>query len=235
VSYIDATVAEDIYGMEVKHREHYFSFDIGLYKNWTARAEIWLEDEVEEDKRRRPGPGKHSDDNTLTPGLPAQGMNEEHVGSCSGSGNDKGGTERSTSRDTSLHHLSGTQSMDSERDDVSSCACDSVVGENEVYERVSRSPISRSRLQNSSSLSTGIRKDVQKRVTGVKGQKPFRVDPLPGLLDHRDFKRVRVVSSKCDICHEGSAVFRCAEKQVSVCEGCYARMVREWNGERGVM
>jgi len=234
VSYIDATVAEDIYGMEVKHREHYFSFDIGLYKNWTARAEIWLEDEVEEDKRRRQGPGRQGDDDTLAPDLPAPGVNEKHVDSCSGSGNDKGGTERSTSTDTSLHHLPGTQSMDSERSDASSCACDPARGEKEVYDRVPRSQNARSGLQNGSSLSTGIRKDMQKRVTGVKGQKPFRVDPLPGLLDHRDFKRVRVVSSKCDICHEGSAVFRCAEKQVSVCEGCYARMVREWNGEKGV-
>jgi hypothetical protein len=234
VSYIDATVAEDIYGMEVKHREHYFSFDIGLYKNWTARAEIWLEDEVEEDKRKRPGPGRQSDDDTLAPGLPTKGVNEEHVDSCSGSDNDKGGTERSTSKDTSLHHLPGTQSMDSERSDASSCARDSVPGENEAYNKALSSPIARSGLQNSYLLSTGICKDMQKRITGVNGQKPFRVDPLPGLLDHRDFKRVRVVSSNCDICHEGSAVFRCAEKQVSVCEGCYARMVREWNEEKGI-
>ena len=35
-------------------------------------------------------------------------------------------------------------------------------------------------------------------------------------------------------CHEGSAIFRCAEKDVTVCERCYARMVREWNEEKGV-
>lgn len=234
VSYIDATVAEDIYGMEVKHREHYFSFDIGLYKNWTARAEIWLEDEVEEDKRRRPGPGRQGDDDTFAPGLPAQGVNEKERDSRAGTeiaGRDR---ERGTSSGTSLHHLPGTQSMDSEIGDASSCACISAAGENVAYDSVSRSLIANSGLQNCSSFSTGIRKDMQKRITGVKGQKPFRVDPIPGLLDHHDFKRVRVVSSKCDICHEGSAIFRCAEKQVSVCEGCYARMVREWNEEKGV-
>jgi hypothetical protein len=234
VSYIDATVAEDIYGMEVKHREHYFSFDIGLYKNWTARAEIWLEDEIEEDKRRRSGPGGESDDDTIAPGLPGQGVNEEDVESCSGSENDEEDTERGTSSDTSFHHLPRAHGTDSEAVAASSCACVPGDGENQTPGSVTGSPIAGSRPQNASSFSTGFCKDVQRRTTGAKGKKPFQINPLPGLLDHGDFKRVKVVSGRCDICHEGSAVFRCAEKDVSVCEGCYARMMREWNEEKGV-
>jgi len=234
VSYIDATVAEDIYGMEVKHREHYFSFDVGLYKNWTARAEIWLEDEVVQDERRSPGPGGRDGSDTFAPGLPGQGVNERSADSFPGSKNNENGTERGTSSDTSFHHLPGTQNTRAETSDGSSCGCVQGNGENISPACTQKSLISRSALQNSSPLSTGLRKDMQRREKGAKSEKPFRVDPLPGLLDHRDFVRVKVVSGRCDICHDGAAVFRCAEKQVGVCEGCYARMVREWNGENGI-
>jgi len=97
-----------------------------------------------------------------------------------------------------------------------------------------RALIADSGLQNVHSISTSLRKDVQRKEKGVKSGKPFRVDPLPGLLDHRDFVRVKVVSGRCDICQEGVAVFRCAEKNVGVCENCYARMVREWNEQSGI-
>lgn len=75
---------------------------------------------------------------------------------------------------------------------------------------------------------------MQRKGKGVKSEKPFRIDPLPGLLDHRDFIRVKVVSDHCDICHKDAAVFRCVEKQIGVCEGCYGKMVREWNDRNGI-
>jgi len=234
VSYIDATVAEDIYGMEVKHREHYFSFDIALYKNWTARAEIWLEDELEEEQRRTRGPRNNSNDDTLAPDLLDTGVNEEYTDSCSESNNEEEGTERGTSSDTSLHHLSGTHSMNREMGDDTSCACVPGSGENKSPAGLMRSLIADSVLQNGSLISTSLRKDVQRKGKDAKREKPFRIDPLPGLLDHRDFKRVKVISSRCDICHEGAAVFWSAEKDVGVCEGCYASMVREWNANRGI-
>jgi len=234
VSYIDATVAEDIYGMEVKHREHYFSFDIGLYKNWTARAEIWLEDELEEEQRRTRGPRNETNDDTLAPGLLDTCVNEEDADSCSESENEEEGTERGTSSDTSLHNLSGTHSMNDLVSDASSCACVSGSGENKSPAGSMRSPLALSDLQKCSLISTSLRKDVQRTGKGVKSGKPFRVEPLPGLLDHRDFIRIKVVSGRCDICHEGAAVFRCAEKQIGVCEGCYARMVQKWNEMKGL-
>ncbi len=235
VSYIDATVAEDIYGMEVKHREHYFSFDIGLYKNWTARAEIWLEEELDEEQRRTGVPRNKRNDDTLAPGLPDPGVNEEDVDSCSESENEEEGTERGTSSDTSLHHLPGTHSTNRERGDDASCACVPGCSENKSPAGAFKSSIARSGLQNGSLISTGLRKDVQRKGKDGKNGKPFRINPLPGLLDHRDFVRVKVVSSRCDICHDGGAVFRCAEKQVCVCEGCYAKMMREWNVNNGII
>jgi hypothetical protein len=234
VSYIDATVAEDIYGMEVKHREHYFSFDVGLYKSWTARAEIWLEDEVMQGDRRSSGPGSRHENDTIAPGLLGQGVNEQSVDSCPGSENHENGTERGTSSDTSFHHLSGTQNTSMETSVGPSCACVTESGENISASGTQKSLIPRSALHNSSPLPTGLRKDMQRREKGAKHEKPFRMDPLPGLLDHRDFARVKIPQDRCDICHERIAAFRCAEKQVDVCEGCYARMVREWNGRAGI-
>lgn len=118
--------------------------------------------------------------------------------------------------------------------DASSCACVSGSGENKSPAGSLRSLIADSGLQNGHSISTSIRKDVQRKGKGVKSEKPFRIDPLPGLLDHREFVRVKVVSGRCDICHKGAAVFRSAEKQIGVCEGCYAKMVRGWNDRNGI-
>jgi hypothetical protein len=180
VSYIDATVAEDIYGMAVKHREHYFSFDIGLYMNWTARAEIWLEDELEEEQRRTRGPKNEMNDNTLAPGLPDQGVNEEDADSCSESDNKEEGTDRGTSSDISLHHLSGTHSMNGLVSDASPCACVPACGENKSPVGSLRDLIADSGLQNAHPISTSLRKDVQRKGKSVKSEKPFRIDPLPG-------------------------------------------------------
>jgi hypothetical protein len=67
-----------------------------------------------------------------------------------------------------------------------------------------------------------------------KARRPARVQPLPGVLDHRTFSRTKVELGRCDICGTGKAVYRSREVQAKVCEGCYARLVREWNGREGV-
>jgi len=59
-------------------------------------------------------------------------------------------------------------------------------------------------------------------------------EPLPGVLDHRTFARTKVELGRCDVCGAGKAVYRSREAQAKVCEGCYARMVRELNGRVGV-
>ena len=85
--------------------------------------------------------------------------------------------------------------------------------------------------------------------TGAK-REPALQEPLPGVLDHRTFKRTKVDLGRCDVCGEKTAVYRSREVQAKVCEerlprrgkssstvrceGCYARLVREWNGRAGV-
>ena len=67
-----------------------------------------------------------------------------------------------------------------------------------------------------------------------KAKRPAKVQPLPGVLDHRTFERVRTEIGRCDVCGAGKAVYRSREARVGICEGCYARLVREWNGREGV-
>ena len=68
----------------------------------------------------------------------------------------------------------------------------------------------------------------------IAAKRPARAQPLPGVLDHRTFARVEVELGRCDICGAGKAVYRSREAQAKVCEGCYARLVREWNTGEGV-
>ncbi|RXE56284.1 hypothetical protein ABH15_09140 [Methanoculleus taiwanensis] len=60
------------------------------------------------------------------------------------------------------------------------------------------------------------------------------VRPLPGPLDHRTFKRVSVDLGRCTICDTGKAAYHSREARASICQGCYARLVREGNAREGV-
>ncbi|NLA39096.1 MAG: hypothetical protein GX882_06915 [Methanomicrobiales archaeon] len=59
-------------------------------------------------------------------------------------------------------------------------------------------------------------------------------ESLPGVLDHRTFSRVRVDLGRCDICNTKRAVYRSQEAQAGICEGRYARLVKEENAKAGV-
>ena len=65
-----------------------------------------------------------------------------------------------------------------------------------------------------------------------KARRPAKVQPLPGVLDYRTFERTKVELGRCDVCKELKAVYR--SREANICEGCYARLVREWNGREGV-
>jgi hypothetical protein len=67
-----------------------------------------------------------------------------------------------------------------------------------------------------------------------KARRPAKAQPLPGGLDHRAFTRTKVELGRCDVCGTGKAVYRSREARTKVCDQCYARLVREWNGREGV-
>ena len=45
----------------------------------------------------------------------------------------------------------------------------------------------------------------------------------------QDFRRVNVDLGRCDICDAARVAYKCEEKQMKICEGCYGGLVREWN------
>jgi len=59
------------------------------------------------------------------------------------------------------------------------------------------------------------------------------VRPLAGVLDPRTFGRVRVELGRCTICG-AKAVYHSPEAQAQICEGCYARLIREENMREGI-
>lgn len=69
----------------------------------------------------------------------------------------------------------------------------------------------------------------------AKAKRQARVQHLPGVLDHRAFSWVRVDLGWCDVCDAEKAIYRSAVDRVSICEQCYARLVREWNGRGGAV
>lgn len=225
VSYIDATVAEDLYGLEVRHREHYFSFDPILYKIWSARSQIWLDDEVQRlDSRKGPGPGC-----TVAGDLQAGDVKEggdtpgpeSPIAQCS--------TSKDTSLDLSLDLLQETHTISNE-----GAGGHLGVRDQERNAKISEKPQSVPSSGNSVSGVVHLLRTCHSKGPQGRG-KTAKVSPLPGLLDHREFKRVKVPSSKCDICHEENAVFRCKEMQMGICQGCYSKLLREWHEENGVM
>ncbi|WP_165077646.1 hypothetical protein [Methanogenium sp. MK-MG] len=58
--------------------------------------------------------------------------------------------------------------------------------------------------------------------------------PLPDILDHRDFERSSVILGSCTLCGDGAAVYHSKSQRASICESCYARLVREANRDAGV-
>jgi len=243
VSYIDATVARDLYGVEVKHREHYFTFDPVLYKTWSARSQIWLEDEVQSSDHRNDGSNnKGPDDNNgpdnlcnFATGLQPVVEKIECAVHGPGPAIATCNTTIDTSLDLSLHLFTETRSTS--EDQVSAVTDDGVVPG--VCDPVQNAKIT-CKPQLLSHPGNGA-SDIGQLVynSGCKDMKRCgkveNVIPLPGLLDHREFVRIGGVPwSKCDICHEGAAVFRCKEKHMGICEGCFTKLVREWNEGNGV-
>lgn len=226
VSYIDATVAEDLYGVEVKRHEHYFSFDPILYKLWTAGSEIWLEDEVLGPNHKKGQGPDYTIASDSQPGSVNENENPPGPGSivveCS--------TVKDTSLDLSLDDLHSTHNTSPAVEGDGGCVRDQEqsVNENPLPSSGAHSENTTSSILRSSFINN--RKDSQCHGKNIYSG----INPLPGLLDHRDFKRVKIPSSKCDICHEGNAEFRSKEKQIGICERCYTKLVRDWNERMGV-
>jgi len=237
VSYMDATVAGELYGVEVKRREHYFSFDPVLFRTWARNAEIWLEEETGDPEDEQDDGGDiHQgvgDPDVCTFAAVYSGVVNKIANEGSDYSDENGSlTERCTENtredDHDLHQCSGAQNGPGDGMDCCSGFCvpgsDANVPRNED---VRGQLVKQKEGERSSVIASG-----NKRLQTSKSNRG--VHPLPGLLDHREFVRVTVDLGRCDICKVERVMYQCKEKQVNVCEQCYARMVREGNEREGV-
>ena len=243
ISFIDATVAEELYGVSLKRREHYFSFDAEMYRLWSAKAQIWLEEEEhKEEKEDNNNDHDHDDDkddhdsSTFSPGFHQnsdKNANLEEPENCEQLCNHEISREMHVQDHTCLHSIQEAHSASVHEACGSGRTC---VSNHSVKETVN--PYSRTRLSNQLQnpllhVNTGSCKPVK---AGAKvPSRPGKIIPIPGLLDHQDFTRTSVQLGRCGICDQGAAVYRCKDKQVNICEGCYSRLIREWNKEYGIV
>ena len=233
VSLIDATVAEEICGIALKRREHYFSFDHELYWEWVEKADVWIE-ETEGERKNDFDP----DDFTPSTDLHPENRNTDatenaHIGAYSSK--EVQYIEKCTGNKGSLHDTGGTHSMSGNNNGA-------VLGLCEPGRCVNEDVNSTSTLQSSVQDTDG---DISRYTHGNKGNKPgTNVKnnrhqgtelPLPGILDHQTFRRSAVSLGHCSLCKEGAAMYHSKEQRASICEKCYARLVREWNRGEGVV
>ena len=243
VSVVDATVIDESTGTVVRRHELHFQFDAERYREWVAQAVVWLEDEGEDDSP--PPSGGSCNDGCK------QGCNSGCKGGCK---DVEGGESRRSEEDSG----NGGDLLENEGERMGMFATisgshsspDAVPLEDYPDRLHDRSTlcvsglVANKKIENDDSLmypnisnvSTSIFSHgvcnplcnpVCNRVANV-------VYPLPGVLDYREFERARVDLGRCDICDSGKAVYRSREAQVGICEGCYARLVREGNAREGV-
>ncbi|MDE4908969.1 hypothetical protein L0665_10155 [Methanogenium marinum] len=240
VSLIDAIVAEDVCGISMKRREHHFSFDHEMYREWVDKADVWIDDSDE-------GEGDNSDPDdpddpdadtfTLSPSFHQQSenieaQNKSHIDVYSSK--ELKYIEKCTDSKGSFHDSAGTHSIPDNCSGTGLCLCESGTGENEIVSRTSMPQlpnkgnfVHKSQIQHARKVNkTGERVKTNRRKD--------EVFPLPGILDHTSFCRSSVSLGHCSICGNGVAVYHSKEQRASICEKCYARLVREWNKSEGV-
>ncbi|MBP2145460.1 hypothetical protein J2129_000914 [Methanofollis sp. W23] len=234
VSYFDTTVTEDAEGYAVRRREHLFSFDLRVYRQWSRGAGVWIDDRRDdgEDQDRDDGPGP-ADACGIPAGFPQDCSDVcEDQAARNGSGSDSTSTDRETrlSLSTKVQQYAHAPGGPGSHGSVGGCVCETRNGGNDLVvspcrganrdQRTPRRPLSDVIIRNL--LKTDGNRDGMLQET------------LPGVLDLGEFTRVSTDLGRCDVCDEGRAVHRSADGQVVLCERCYAGLVRAWNMGKGI-
>ncbi|WP_292521881.1 hypothetical protein [Methanoculleus sp.] len=277
ISLYDATVSEGgEYGVTIRRREQYFTFDAEVYRAWTGVATVWLDDDPEDGDD-----GPHVC--TFAPGLHqnfGKSANEDNGHTRKDSGIGDICTNICTDQSSNSHQLPGTESMPAGAGEPAFSVCEIRSGANvldisksigHISEPAASGGFSRCKTE-CNGVQTGVTvqpsapvnpadyialpaaKDEPCHVCGRRptssmkrgegvylcydclktAKRPAKAQPLPGVLDHRTFARTKVELGRCDLCGEKKAVYRSREAKTKICDQCYARLVREWNGRTGV-
>ena len=263
ISLYDATVTEDgEYGVTIRRREQYFTFDAEVYRQWRGGTTVWLDDDPdvgsngsrlqqngssccqhgiarnEED----PGNGGQDPDRDQCMYLYVQ-QNErtESIGEDTSDDNRGASVFRTAANEpvNSVHHVGNAVPGPDAAALIGSSCCQRAAtaatinpadyiplpaAKDEPCHVCGKRPTSSVRRGGGEYLCYDC----------LKKAKRSKAQPLPGVLDHRMFERTKVDLGRCDVCKELKAVYRSREARTNICEGCYARLVREWNGRAGV-
>lgn len=244
ISVVDTTIIDESTGTTVRRHELHFQFDAGRYLEWVAELAVWLEDEGEGEDDPPPPSGGSCNDGCNS------GCNsgcKEIEGDVSPQNDeiswDGGDIEKIDDGDPgSFATISGSHSssdpapleepQDRLHDRSTLCVSEKVANEKvenddpSTYQKISSVSMNKS--------SHVVCNHVCNPLCNTGATVANYVRPLSGVLDPRTFARVKVELGRCDICDTGKAVYRSREAQTHICEGCYARLVREGNAREGV-
>jgi ribosomal protein L40E len=241
VSPIDATVAETLSGIEIKRREKYFSFDVGIYREWMRQSDVWLKpDDTNgnaEDGNKDDGDDGEDDDFISSSHFRTETAKNENVnGVHNGAHSLKEDSSIDICTDSTGCFYPNAVSFDTPCPPVDGSGSMSDIDENEnepdipaVHPKIPEQA-SKNALFGCSSNGKEMKTDEY-----MKSNKAGTTYPLPGILDHQDFCRSSVSLGHCTLCGEGPAVYQSKAQRAAICEKCYARLVREWNKNEGVV
>ncbi|QYZ78233.1 hypothetical protein E2N92_01705 [Methanofollis formosanus] len=240
ISYLDTTVTEDQDGCVVRRREHLFLFDRGGYRRWARGAAVWIAgggDDEGHDRDDDPGPGPQ--DTFSIPAGFQQNFSRcrEDQSMQDDVRSDSISTDRETRLSLSTKLQQNPHPPTPPGSSVSGCGggCDPRNVESDLM-ILPGEGAKRDLPELCSPLNVGtfrkLLKTAEKKGSVLKERSG--AIPLPGVLDHREFTRVSTDLGRCDVCAEGKAVHRSGDGRVVLCEGCYARLVREWNMGKGI-
>ncbi|MFA5398512.1 MAG: hypothetical protein WC346_21040, partial [Methanogenium sp.] len=242
VSLITATVAEELYGLDIRRQKHFFSFDRIMYHTWTAGADVWLKPDDSDDNAdddRHSGDDNDGGSSTLPPAFhpnmtKSGTQDKEHIGDIIGNK----GLNRDIYTDSTGEFHHNQVSYSDPVLDAAGWGGVSDTGESGTLTD-KRGNCIQIPIQSTESTPKKWKTEWNRVETGGSGgtrkiKSPGTTLPLPTILDHQDFRRSTVSLGHCTLCGNGAAVYHSDNQRASVCEGCYARLVREWNRAEGV-
>jgi len=257
ISFIDATVSQEMDGCMLRRRENQFSFSYEVYHRWNSGSMVWISEGGERGDDDKNGgddagsdsdgsddgkdaggdtsPTKPSDVCTVAPCLHPFCTSEVQLKRpviCEASGNPLVNDEKLLSNNSSLHRFSGTEKRSVALSSPSASVCLSKISANKVEKK---QEVVGNRERDCRSTPFVCTTPVQVSVNQCKSANinGFTL-PLPGVMCAADFERVSVDLGLCGLCDEGKAVFRSEGLRLSLCERCYGRLLREENGGTGM-
>ncbi|MBN2734802.1 MAG: hypothetical protein JXQ82_08105 [Methanomicrobiaceae archaeon] len=257
ISFIDATVSQEMDGCMVRRRENQFSFSHEVYHRWNSGSMVWISEGGERGDDDKNGgddagndsegegngkdaggdssPTKPFDVCTVAPCLHpfcTSKVQLKRPAICEASANPLVNDEKLLSNNSSLHQNSGTEKRSIALTSPGASVCVSKISANKYEKKPEAAGNSeRSCIGTPLVCTTPVQVSVnQCKSANANG---FTL-PLPGVMCAADFDRVSVELGRCGLCDEGRALFRSCDLRLAICEKCYGRLLREENGRGGV-